>query len=203
MPRRTLILIVVVLLIAGGVLLFREGANGPMDKNDTSLNIPSGSASPSPAMAGVETSADEGTAQLGQTLKTSLGVTPLSTPDAKAAILAKMQSDKGTKSALLTAVAKSSGESGIAFRLVENRTLYFAVVALLDAPITGAVYEGWLSDSGGTLQNLGKLEKDIDGNWTIVYSGTGTIASYDNILITEELTADAIPETHVLEGAFE
>ncbi len=74
------------------------------------------------------------------------------------------------------------------------------VIAQLEAPTEGSVYEGWLVDqSTGDFFSTGVLELVAD-EYQLVYMSEGDFEEYTFVVITEETVVDETPETHVLEG---
>lgn len=93
--------------------------------------------------------------------------------------------------------------SGSAERWSADMLYMHEVIAELPELPAGKFYEGWLV--GETVVSTGRLENELPGEWSLVYSSEEDLFNHNQIVITEETEAnglDGIPEIHVLEGSF-
>lgn len=104
--------------------------------------------------------------------------------------------------AQLVAVGSYTGD-GVATRSFNGDKFVHEVIANLDDPAAGKFYEGWLVGDG--FISTGKLVKETEGEWSLVFSDDLDMRNRDEVVITEETVAnglDDMPEAHVLEGSF-
>ncbi len=93
--------------------------------------------------------------------------------------------------------------TGVATRTISGEYIH-NVTANISAPAEGKFYEGWIVGPEGFI-STGKLTQETEGSWSVVYVSNDNLASYNQVVITEETKANGLdnkPEAHVLEGKF-
>lgn len=98
----------------------------------------------------------------------------------------------------------SRGGDAQAARIIKDGVFtHFATVNNID-PAEGKFFEGWLT-TDSSFVSTGRMEKDEEGMWRLVYTSTKDLTMYNRVVITEETEADGLdnkPETHIFEGEF-
>lgn len=109
---------------------------------------------------------------------------------------------KNQETTTLKAVGNYKG-SATATRSTVDGVFMHEVTAKLDDPAEGKFYEGWLA--GPSVVSTGKMTKEADGEWSLVFRSEKDMSKHTQVVITEETEADGLdnkPEAHVLEGSF-
>ena len=92
--------------------------------------------------------------------------------------------------------------SGVAYLLRDSDKLDHLIDATLPDLSDNEFYEGWLVKKKPTLVffSTGKMTKQEDGNFQLIYSSNNLYAGHDEVVITREIVDDKTPEEHILEG---
>lgn len=109
---------------------------------------------------------------------------------------------KNQETTTLKAVGNYKG-SATATRSTVDGVFMHEVTAKLDDPAEGKFYEGWLA--GPSVVSTGKMTKEADGEWSLVFRSEKDMSKHTQVVITEETEADGLdnkPEAHFLEGSF-
>lgn len=117
-------------------------------------------------------------------------------------IMKMVMEDQESKKAVLSDVTGGNA-TGKAFILRKDRKLLFTASANLTDPTGSTFYEGWIVKKGSNpvqFVDTGKLTKQKDGTYQVVYSSDNTYDGYNFVVITWEQIDDQKPEKHILEG---
>lgn len=109
---------------------------------------------------------------------------------------------KNQETTTLKAVGNYKG-SATATRSTVDGIFMHEVTAKLDDPAEGKFYEGWLA--GPSVVSTGKMTKEADGTWSLIFRSNKDLSKHNQVVITEETEANGLdnnPEAHVLEGRF-
>lgn len=187
------VIILAAILVVGGFLISSRQAGEPQETSEEMVseeeefNLPPATSPP------IELVEDNGTGAV------SAGEVIIIEENS---IITKIFNDENSQVAILEAV-DDSASSGSAYRLASDGKLYHAVIATMEAPQEGNVYEGWLvQPSPLKFISTGVMRNPEIGVWVIEYTADNEYPSYTKVVITEETIVDATPERHIIEGSF-